>query len=172
MPCSCPRCITVGMSTEHQWKTTHVPTDPNEPTNLKCEGCGTYALQFGNDLRVPVEATVEALLKGLPASSVPRVSEDCVDMALARAKARYAALNPPRSAETWTKAVCRVLNIASERVEIATRPGEWSYIPIVKIDGRPLGTAILDFVKDEPGKSKFGLVDAIYREARVIDGHR
>jgi hypothetical protein len=156
---------------EHQWKTTHVPTDPKEPTELKCDGCGTCALQFDGNLRVPVAATVEALLKGLPVSSVPRISEDCVDMAMARAKARYAELNPPRSAETWAKAVCRVLDIASERVEIATRPGEWAHIPIVKIDGQPLGVAISDFVKDEPGKSRFGLVDAIYREARAIGEH-
>jgi hypothetical protein len=64
-------------------------------------------------------------------------------------------MNPPRSAETWTKAVCRVFGIASERVEIGTRPGEWAHIPVVKIDGRPLGVAIFDFVKDEPGKSRF-----------------
>lgn len=154
--------------TEHTWKVTDVAKSAKDPDTLECSGCGTISMRFKGGKCLPIEAVAAALLGKYTAATIPLVPEVCEDTTMTS----YTHANPVRSPQTWTKAVCRVLGIASERVDIHTREVGMIEIPIITIDGRPLGLAIYDFVKDEPGKSRFGLVAAIQQEAKLIDTPR
>jgi len=154
---------------EHHWTTTHIPATPKDPSEVTCTACGTVAIQFGQGTRYPVEAVAKALFGRILPESMPHTPEVCEDTTLSEMRDPF----PKRTPQTWTKAICRVLGIASERVGIRAREGSsppMSNVPVITIDGRPLGIAIHDFARDEPGKSRYGLVDAIQQEARAIDG--